>query len=237
MTSTGQASAGAQDPAAGGSTGAGAGAGLARATRRGVVSALGLTALGTAVGAAPAWAGGTDRRSDQGRHRGPGCIDDSLLLAPPSPAVAEQVRRLDVLDYWVGCWRGSGWVMTETGRVDYEQVERVRRTLSGEVYVVDGRGSRPGSRGRALIFSAFATLQIGAGGQPTWRANSQGGTIEVPFEIRPDGWAWELPVGGPARARYEAHFSGNRWHETGRFTPDGVTWVPSLELTVRRERH
>ena len=198
-------------------------------SRRGLAAA-GLAGATLAFGAAPSQASG------KGRGRSRTCIDDSLLLPPPSPEVAEQAELVGRLDYMVGCWKGPGWVLTPTGRIDFEQTERVRRTLSGEVMVIDGRGSVPGKADQ-LVFAAFATLRWDPQAQAyQWRAASQGGELVTPLTATDDGWYWELEAGPGQSIRYQSWFTRNRWHETGVLTtPAGPQTI--MDFTVKRCRN
>lgn len=164
-------------------------------------------------------------------------VDTGPLTKPGSAEVEAQVAALDRLSYWEGSWKGRGWTSTENGVMKYDQYERIERKLSGELLVVEGKGTTR-NKPAEVLFRAFATLRYDTETDTyLWRAMSAGSEVEVPFEVTDDGWAWELPLGGPAKMRYESSFRGSRWHETGEFTPDGgSTWVPSLDMTVIRER-
>ncbi|MGD7707242.1 hypothetical protein [Microlunatus sp. Y2014] len=205
-----------------------------RPGRRGFALAAGSAVVGGLLATAPT--SGTVHAAP-GRPNDCDEIDAGPLVPPPSDDVAAQVAAIDELGYWEGVWEGRGWTMTENGRMNFDQYERIQRKLSGELMVVEGKGTVR-SAPLEVLFRAYATLGYDTATESySWRALSNGGEVVVPFEVTDDGWAWELPLGGPARMRYESTFNGMRWHETGAFTPDGgQTWIPSLEFTVFKKR-
>ena len=191
-----------------------------------------LAATGLA-GAAVALGAGTAQADRGHRGRGRDCIDDALLLPAPNPYAAQQAEMVRRLEYMVGCWSGPGWILTPDGRVDFTQTERVRLTLSGELMVIDGRGSVP-RRPRELIFSAFATVRYNVeNASYQWRAASQGGEMLTTLIPTDDGWYWDSEGTPGAPTRYQAWFDGRTWYETGVVTtPDGPQTI--MEFTVRR---
>src|ERR1043166_2462295 len=52
-----------------------------------------------------------------------------------------QRREMKKLDWWVGHWKGSGWIqMGPQGRQDFSQTEKIEAKLDGLVLVVGGVG-------------------------------------------------------------------------------------------------
>lgn len=218
-------------------------------SRRNLSVAAGTALAAALVGVgAPAEATPTGQGQDQGQGHGQGrgkgrCPDitEGGLLTPKSDLVRAQAAAIDRLAYLVGTWDGTGYQVGEDGvRTDFRQVEQVDRYLAGQLLTVQGRSTAL-TRPYAAQFRAFATL----GFDPTadrylWTpfTDMASAPAPIPFEVTADGWAWEIPLGGPAKVRYEATFSGpgqRQWDEIGYFT-DGVNRVEVFGLTVRRCR-
>lgn len=194
------------------------------------ITAAALIAGGLAL-AGPAAAGSADHRRDRTT-----CTAEQLVPAR-TPDVKAQVAALDKVAYLVGKWKGSGWMDSEQGRVWYEQNETIQRKLSGQLILVEGLGTTT-DKSKTPVFRAFATLRYDtAKKQYLWTAQSEADPITVPFEVTPTGWAWEIPVGGPVKVRYETTHSHNntKWHETGRITQDGKNWTTFQEMTLWKQ--
>lgn len=176
--------------------------------------------------------------ADSGRHkpRKLRTCRDVSKLAPVTPATKDAVAKLDVLDYLAGDWVGTGWSSGENGRSDYTQREVIRRKLSGELLTIEGTATAPSDPSR-ILFSAYATTTWDAqSGTYQWRAMSGGHETTTTLEVTSDGWAWEVAAGPTGKMRYVTTFSDNwrTWHETGAYTPDGVTWIPMMEMTLTK---
>ena len=148
------------------------------------------------------------------------------------------MEALDRVGYLLGTWDGTGFQVLETGRVDFRQVEQVDRYLAGQLMTVQGRSTAL-TRPHGVIFRAYATLGFDpAASRYLWTpvTAEKAAPEPMPFEVTDDGWAWEVPLGGPAKIRYEAHFSGRgkrQWDQTGYFT-DGTNQQEWFGMSLRR---
>lgn len=206
-------------------------------SRRHFAMAAGAATLGlVGVTATPALATPTTTHD---KLRGCPDIADGGLLAPTNDLVKAQVAAIDRLAFMLGTWDGTGWQLGENGqRMNFRQVEQVDRYLAGQLLTVQGRSTAL-TRPHQVLFRAFATLGYDPAAHAyLWLPQSTSGTgaSALHFEATADGYVWELPLGGPAKVRYQAHFSGPRkrqWDQVGHFT-DGVNQVQTFEMHVRR---
>ena len=58
----------------------------------------------------------------------------------PAPRLAAQREAMARLSFIDGVWRGPAWSLTQTGREELVQVERIGPFLDGSVRVIEGRG-------------------------------------------------------------------------------------------------
>ena len=156
-------------------------------------------------------------------------------LPPPDPRVAGQVEKMKALEYMVGQWHGRGTSFDRTGkRSEFEQTETVGYRLSGELLLIEGRGTHA-ENSESLAFRALATARWDAATQRyLWWAASRGSVLEVPLEVRPDGFTWSFSSPGFS-FRNTATFGADTWSEKSEQSFDGgLTWQPQVEMTLTR---
>jgi hypothetical protein len=144
-----------------------------------------------------------------------------LLIAAPAAAQIydpasrmtaqrEAMARLSRMD---GVWRGPAWSVSQAGRHDLVQTERIGTFLDGTVRVIEGRGYfADGSVG----FNALGVISYEPNGQTysmnSWALSYSG---NFPLRLTDTGYVWERPAGPGAIIRYTAVISDGRWRETG----------------------
>lgn len=164
---------------------------------------------------------------------GPG-IDDGPLAPTQDPQIKAQAAALKKLDFFVGQWRGTGWMMTPKGKSTFEQYEVIRPKLSGQILLVEGKGNLA-KKPNAIVHRALAIVGYDtAKKQYTWAAYAQG-TITTTLQVTRNGWSWQIPLGQGMTMRYRATFTKTTWTETGEMTRDGgKTWIPTMGFTLKR---
>ena len=102
-----------------------------------------------------------------------------------------------------GVWRGPAWSITQAGRRELVQTERIGTFLDGSVRVIEGRGyDADGSVGfNALGIISFNPATSSLHASPPGRMGQAG-----VFPLRPtaDGYVWEVPAGPGMTIRYTA---------------------------------
>lgn len=165
-----------------------------------------------------------------------------LLLAAAAPAAAqfpdpatrlpaqrEAMARLGAMD---GVWRGPAWVLTQGGRQELVQTERIGLFLDGSVRVIEGRGYMPdGSVG----FNALGVISYEPRTQTytlsSW-AMSQSGDFAM--RLTEDGYVWETPAGPGAVIRYTATIRDGTWREVGEHIAGDAPPMRIFEMNLRR---
>jgi hypothetical protein len=167
------------------------------------------------------------------------------LVIGAAPAVAQAPdgsanrAAMDRFGFMVGRWSGESSMQRGPGeRVTTQMTETVERRLGGVVLLIEGRGVLPAAGGAEarVTHQALAVLaydaQADAYTMRSWIASGQWG--DFPVTIIEGGLSWSREVPG-GRMRYTAHIGNGEWHEVGEFSRDGTTWIPILDMRLRRE--
>lgn len=145
---------------------------------------------------------------------------------------------MDRLGFMVGVWRGEAWMQRGQERVQTTMTETVERKLGGVVFQVEGIGvlAAADSAQRRVVHHALGVIsfdpQSGNYGLRSYIASGQSGDFAV--TLLPDGVSWSREVPG-GRIRNTARFAGGVWHEVGEFSRDGTTWVPIMEMRLKKQ--
>ncbi|HSA56438.1 MAG TPA: hypothetical protein VLE53_12095 [Gemmatimonadaceae bacterium] len=153
----------------------------------------------------------------------------------PDPAAAQ--AGIARLDFMVGRWRGPAWQQRGAERVQTQMLEVVERKLGGAVLLVEGRGTVTvaGAEERVVHHALGVVSFDPASGTYTLRsylATGQWGDFTLTLIDGGVQWTREVPGG---RVRNTARYTKDEWHEIGEFSRDGTTWMPIMELRLRRE--
>lgn len=159
--------------------------------------------------------------------------------AEEGAASPDQVEAMQEVAWLVGEWRGEGTMRRGPGEPSpFTQTERVSRALGGRLLLVEGKGrarTGDGEEGR-VVHHAFGVLSWDreAGHYRFHAYRADGGVVDAEAHLE-DGvlvWGFEIER-GRLRDRIR-RTEEDRWHEVGEYSPDGSTWHPFLEMTLRR---
>jgi len=155
------------------------------------------------------------------------------LPAQQMPDGSANKAAIERLRFMEGTWRGEGWMQRGPGeRISATVTETVERRLEGVALLVTGRGMS----GDRIVHDALGVIYWDAAASRyvlrSWVASGFWG--DFPVELIDGGVSWSREVPG-GRVRYVARISGTEWHETGEFSRDGTTWMPVLEMRLRRQ--
>lgn len=147
-------------------------------------------------------------------------------------AVAAQKEAMKPLAILDGLWRGPAYSIDPTGkRHDLTQTERVGPFLDGAVKVVEGRGYDPDG---SVSFNAFAVISYDPQKKTySMRSYTGGRSGDIPLEVRPDGFSWQIKA-GPGAIRYNAVVKDGTWVEIGEFLMEGQPPRKMLEMNLKR---
>ncbi len=77
----------------------------------------------------------------------------------PDTQIADQRAAISRLDFMLGTWTGSGWMMLGPGqRAEFNQTETVQKKLEGTLITIDGDG-RDKSNPDRIVHNAFAGIR------------------------------------------------------------------------------
>lgn len=166
---------------------------------------------------------------------GLGALSSALPSAQPPDHSQATEKAMTPMQWWVGRWEGTGWVMTpDRQRVEIEVVEIVEARIDGQVLVFEGIGTDPAS---GLVGHHALGVLSYDGGSESFRLRTfrSGGVIDPDVEVRDDGtliWGFAQ---GPGRIRFTiTHTEDDRWVELGEYSPDGEQWFPMLGMDLSR---
>ncbi len=153
----------------------------------------------------------------------------ALAQSETKPVIADTLPFSTML----GTWEGEGWsMMGPDKRATFKQTEHIEAKADGNVIAVEGTGRDP--KTGDVSFEAFATAAIDHSGKVLWTAYNSGNILNVELKTTDTSFQWHFDVEG-GQIRYTSQVEGDTWHETGEFSPDGgKTWVPTLEMTLKR---
>ncbi len=145
---------------------------------------------------------------------------------------AAQRQAMTPLARMDGVWRGPAWSVTQAGRRELTQTERIGTFLDGSVRVIEGRGyNADGSVGfNALGIISFDT----ATNSYTISSWAQGRSGVFPFRTTADGYEWEVPAGPGITIRYTATITADTLREVGFLVRGNAPPMQIFEMNLRR---
>jgi hypothetical protein len=149
--------------------------------------------------------------------------------------VPTQVAAMNRLNFMLGRWKGSGWIIGVGGvRQDFDQTEVVTKKVQGTVMTVDGEGRDPADAHR-IVDSALAVVNYNDTTQQfRWEAFSQGFVTDTTAVVGDHTFQWSL-VETAVTIRYSLTFTNTAWHEIGEVTTDGgQTWHQNFQMDLCR---
>ena len=142
------------------------------------------------------------------------------------------------LDFMVGRWKGEAWMIRGTERVTTTMTEVVERKLGGVALLVEGLGVVPGPGAEAprVVHNALAVIAFDLQTQAYVLRSYIASGLWGDFVLTPveGGVSWSREVPG-GRIRNTAKIGNGVWHEIGEFSRDGTTWIPIMELNLKKE--
>ncbi len=150
--------------------------------------------------------------------------------------VPTQAAAMQKVSFMLGRWAGSGWVITQSGRQDFNQTEKVHKKVEGTVVTVDGEGRDPADHTR-VVDSALAVLTFNdVTGQYRWEAFSQGFITQAVPVVGDHSFQWSIQAPSTT-IRYTLTFTATAWHEIGEVSLDGgTTWRQNFQMDLHRVR-
>lgn len=154
----------------------------------------------------------------------------NLSLSQSSETDSISKSKVSQLEFMVGDWKGSGWMMGRDGsKSEFDQTEEIKFKLDSTMVLVEGMGKSGGK----IIHNALAIITYNIEEDKfafrSYMQNGQSG--EFPAEMI-DGKLYWYPN---PNVRYIIWTNENdQWYETGEFKR-GEDWMQFFEMTLDRE--
>lgn len=151
--------------------------------------------------------------------------------AQVAPALSDKMKPLAFL---VGDWKGEGWMMTRSGKVESLSFETVAPKAGGTVLMIDGLGKDKTS-GKET-HNAFGILRFDETAQKYKLTSylSSGQTGEFDVVVGDKSLVWEIKS-EQRHVRYTMKIDDQgRWHEIGEVNLGNDKWMQFLEMTLTR---
>lgn len=138
--------------------------------------------------------------------------------------------KISQLDFMVGNWKGSGWMMGRDGqKSEFDQTEKIQFKLDSTMVLIEGLGTSQGK----VVHNALALLTYNKEEDKlAFRSYLQNGqSSDFPAELIDDKLYW---YPNP-NVRYIIWTNEkDQWYETGEFKR-GEEWMQFFEMTLDRE--
>ena len=148
-----------------------------------------------------------------------------------------QRREMKKLDWWIGHWKGSGWIqMGPQGRHEFTQTETIEAKLDGLVLIVEGIGKAKEDGLTVHTALAFVSYDHHAN-KFRWHAFTPEGQIDTEAKVGTDTLEWSLQI--PQRGRMHYTITRNEkgeWFEIAEMIQEDQTRHKFFEMTLRKEK-
>ena len=152
---------------------------------------------------------------------------------PSSPTAKEEMAKIAQM---AGNWKGSGWIMTQSGRHESNSEESVEMRVDGRALLVEGlhKDVKSGEVSHhALAIIAWDDNQR----QYRFMSALAAGRTGY-FSARLEGrkFIWSIPIPNGPTSRFTISLDDpDKWNEVGEQSRDGgVTWVKFFEMNLER---
>lgn len=163
----------------------------------------------------------------------------SLILAVGAQAAEPTTPQeaMAPLKPLVGRWEGEGWMSTPAaGRQTFLSQEVVSERVGGAAVLVEGLHKSSAAQ-HAVVHDAMGVIVWSPRDKAyRFRTNLSTGMYgDHAMTVEPGKFTWGMTVGNGGKVEYVTAFTADTWHETGRYSPDGKTWTPIFEMTLKKK--
>ena len=157
------------------------------------------------------------------------------VLAAPLLTIAQPMEKLS---FMVGEWQGTGWSMTRAGKESSIIKEKVECKLDCHILAVNGQGTRldPSTQESVIVHDAFGVITFdNETGKYMIRAHKKDNVVDAELIFLADRlFQWSIPAPG-GMVRFTVDFTQpGTWKETGEYSSDGITWMKSMEMELKK---
>jgi hypothetical protein len=138
--------------------------------------------------------------------------------------------KIKELDFMVGNWKGTGWMMGKNGKSEFEQTERIEYKLDSTAILIEGKGMSNGK----IIHNALAILTYNKS-EDNYSFRSylpSGMNAEFKAEIIENKLYW-YPSDNVRYVIWKNE--KEQWYEKGEYKTEN-SWNQFFEMTLDREK-
>ena len=148
-----------------------------------------------------------------------------------------QRREMKKLDWFVGHWKGAGWVQVgPQERHEFTQTETIEAKLGGLVLVIEGSGKAKEDGSTVHTALAFVSYDPRAN-KFRWHAFTPEGQIDTEAKVGTDTLEWTLEIPQRGRMRYTiTRNEQGEWFEVGEMIQEDQTRHKFFEMTLRKQK-
>ncbi|WP_347175525.1 hypothetical protein [Polaribacter uvawellassae] len=138
--------------------------------------------------------------------------------------------KIKKLDFMVGNWKGTGWMMGRNGKSEFEQTERIEFKLDSTAVLIEGKGISKGK----IVHNALAILTYDkTNDNYIFRSYLPSGmNAEFKAEIIENKLYW-YPNDNVRYIIWQNE--KGQWYETGEYKRENA-WSQFFEMTLDREQ-
>ena len=161
----------------------------------------------------------------------------SVCAADQPTSKDVQRREMKKLDWFVGHWKGTGWIQTgPQGRHEFTQTEMIEAKLEGLVLIIEGSGKAIEDGSTIHTALAFVSYDHRAN-KFRWHAFTPEGQIETEAKVGTDTLEWTLEIPQRGRMRYTiTRNEKGEWFEIGEMIQENQTRHKFFEMTLRKQK-
>lgn len=143
------------------------------------------------------------------------------------------------LNFMLGEWEGTGWMMTREGKEESDMREKVECKQGCNIMIVEGLGTKtdPDTKELKISHEAFGVITYNFDTKSyQLRAYKDGNVTVSDIEMISDNKIrWNMDVPNNGKVRFTAEYTDSTWQEIGEFSRDGgESWMQFLGMDLMR---
>lgn len=159
----------------------------------------------------------------------------SAAQAADAPDKAAHQAAMQKFAFLVGEWEGSGSIAMGPGpRQPFTQTERIQFRHDGTLLMIEGHGKHASTGASVHDALAIVTYDAPKGKYRFRSFAAVGRYAEAEAIVDGNRMTWWMKP-GPVTVRYTIVVDNGIWKEIGESSPDGKTWTPFFEMTLRKK--
>jgi len=165
-----------------------------------------------------------------------------ITLAGTPGAIAQESESIrppaaEAMDFLIGDWEGEGWsIGPDQQRETFDIYERIEAVGGGHGVFLLGEGYAPAGSARQgrPVHQAGGLVVRTSEGYEMRSITAYGEHRDMAMNIREDGFAWSLDLGGYGRINYVATVQDGVWEERGEFCRSETECYPNFYMRLER---